>query len=74
MEIGPTNRDHRRKPDDADTLRSLAARYRAGVSIRTLCTETGWAYGTVHRRIHMAAEAGLLTVNPRGGARIEPQA
>jgi transposase len=74
VEIGPTNRDHRRKPEDEATLRRLAASYRGGASIRTLCTETGWAYGTVHRRIAMAERAGLLTMRPRGGARIEPQA
>lgn len=73
VEIAPRNRDHRRKPEDVETLRALAASYRAGASIRTLCTETGWAYGTMHRRIAMAEQAGMLVIRPRGGARIEPQ-
>lgn len=67
MEIGPTNRDRRRKPDDEATLRRLAERYRAGASVRDLTTETGWCYGTVYRRLSMAQVAGLVVLRPRGG-------
>lgn len=67
MEIAPRNRDRRRKPEDDKTLRRLAKRYDAGLSIRQLATETGWAYGTVHRRIKLAAAAGLIVVRRRGG-------
>lgn len=66
MEIGPTNRDRRRKPDDAETLKQLAARYRKGATVRQISTETGWAYGTVYRRLSMAQVAGLLVLRPRG--------
>lgn len=66
MEIGPTNRDHRRKPDDEATLRRLAARYAEGATVRDLTRETGWCYGTVYRRLSMAQVSGLLVLRPRG--------
>jgi hypothetical protein len=61
------NRDRRRKPEDEATLRRLAERYTAGVSIRQLSDETGWAYATVYRRLSMAQVSGLLVLRPRGG-------
>lgn len=67
MEIGPRNRDRRRKPEDEATLRRLAERYRAGLSVRDLSVETGWCYGTVYRRLSMAQVDGLLVLRPRGG-------
>lgn len=67
MEIGVTNRDHRRKPEDEATLRRLAARYAEGLSVRQLTVETGWCYSTVYRRLSMAQVSGLLVLRPRGG-------
>lgn len=67
MEIGPKVRDHRAKPSDEDTLRSLAKRYREGASIRDLARETGWGYATVHSRLSMAQVSGLVVLRPRGG-------
>lgn len=67
MEIGPRNRDRRRKPDDEATLRKLAERYAAGRSVRELSVETGWCYGTVYRRLSMAQVSGLVVLRPRGG-------
>lgn len=67
MEIGPTNRDRRHKPEDPATLQRLAERYAAGASVRQLSTETGWCYGTVYRRLSMAQVAGLVVLRPRGG-------
>lgn len=67
MEIGPTNRDRRRKPEDEETLRSLAERYAEGLSVRQLMIETGWCYGTVYRRLSMAQVSGLVVLRPRGG-------
>ena len=68
MDLGPSprNRDHRRKPDDDATLRRLAERYADGASVRDLVVETGWAYGTVHRRLSMAQVSGLVVLRPRG--------
>jgi hypothetical protein len=59
-------------PSDETTLRRLGERYAGGASIRTLMTETGWAYGTVHRRIVLAQSRGHCTMRPRGGARPRP--
>jgi transposase len=67
MEIGPRNRDRRRKPEDEATLRALAERYREGLSVRELSVETGWCYGTVYRRLSMAQVSGLVVLRPRGG-------
>jgi predicted transcriptional regulator len=67
MEIGPKIRDGRRKPEDDATLRRLADRYSEGLSIRDLCRETGWGYGTVHQRLSMAQVSGLVVLRPRGG-------
>ena len=67
MEISPTNRDHRRKPEDEKTLRDLAKKYAEGKSIRALAIETGWCYGTVHRRLALAQVAGMVVLRPRGG-------
>jgi hypothetical protein len=61
------NRDRRRKPDDEKTLRRLAEQYNAGASVRQLTSVTGWCYGTVHRRLHLAQVAGMITLRPRGG-------
>lgn len=56
-------------------LRGLASKYAGGASIRTLVTETGVAYGTVQRRLHLAVERGFLSaVRPKGGARVDPSA
>ena len=66
VEIGPKNRDRRRKPDDDATLRRLAERYADGASVRDLVIETGWAYGTVYRRLSMAQVSGLVVLRPRG--------
>lgn len=43
---------------------SLVQGYAAGKSIRTLVTETGASYGTVHARLRQAGVA----MRPRGGA------
>jgi hypothetical protein len=74
MEIGPRVRDHRAKPADEETIKGLVSRYKAGASIRLLMIETGWSYGTVHSRLSMAQERGLLELRPRGGARVDPSA
>jgi hypothetical protein len=65
----------RRPVTDAD-LRSLAQRYAGGASIRALVSDTGLAYGTVQRRLHIATERGFLAggVRPKGGARVHPSA
>lgn len=44
-------------------LDRLVEMYTGGMSLRTLVTETGMAYGTVHRRL---VDAGV-TMRPRGG-------
>lgn len=69
-------RDWRAHPPFTDAqLRELAASYAGGASIRALVTETGWAYGTVQRRLHIAVERGFLpAVRPKGGARVDPSA
>lgn len=64
MEITPTGR--RRVPDDAETIEALAKRYQEGLTVRQISAETGWAYGTVHRRLSMAEVEGLLVMRPRG--------
>ncbi|MDX2701125.1 hypothetical protein Sipo8835_16120 [Streptomyces ipomoeae] len=45
--------------------KAVVARYRSdtGVSIRTLCEETGRSYGMVHRTLTKAG----VTMRPRGG-------
>lgn len=67
MEIGPENRDRRRKPDDDATLRELAAFYRAGKSIRQISAHTGWSYGVIQSRLVKAQASGLVVLRPRGG-------
>ena len=74
--LGGVIQPRRRPPavDDAG-LRDLAGRYAGGASMRTLVSDTGWAYGTVHRRLHLAIERGILPgVRPKGGARVDSSA
>lgn len=67
MEIGPTNRDRKRKPVDDATLRELAAYYKAGQSIRQISVRTGWCYGVVQSRLSLAQVRGFVVLRPRGG-------
>jgi hypothetical protein len=63
-----------RRPVTDEGLRELAAAYAGGASIRALVSDTGMAYGTVHRRLHIAAQRGLTTIRPKGGVRTRPPA
>ncbi len=47
-----------------DLAHDLATTYRAGASIREICTRTGLSYGLVHRLLDEAN----ITFRPRGGA------
>jgi hypothetical protein len=67
-------RRRQRRPVDEPTLRGMAEAYAGGATFRALVTETGMSYGSVHRRMHLAAEAGLCQVRGRGGARVHPSA
>ncbi|MET0426678.1 MAG: helix-turn-helix domain-containing protein [Actinoplanes sp.] len=65
-----------RRPMTDDDLRALARRYDSGASMRALVSDTGRAYGTIHRALHTAAERGFLSsgIRPKGGARVHPSA
>lgn len=47
-------------------LRSLAAAYAEGLSIRALASLRGMSYGTTHKSLHAAAASGLVSVRARG--------
>ena len=51
-------------PDRSKLATSLAGRYEAGESIRSLAAETGRSYGFIHR---ILTEMGV-TLRSRGGA------
>lgn len=63
-----------RAPVSDAQLRDLAKAYAGGASIRALVSDTGMAYGTVHRRLHLAAQRGMTTIRPKGGVRTRPVA
>lgn len=65
-----------RRPITDEALRELARAYAGGAAIRSLVSDTGMAYGSVHRRLHIAAERGFLPggIRPKGGARVHPSA
>lgn len=51
------------------TPERLAERYRAGVALRALVTESGLSYGTVHLRLQQAG----VTMRPVGGYNRPPR-
>lgn len=53
----------RARDQRAPLARELAARYRAGESIRTIATDLGRSYCYVHRLLHQAG----VTFRGRGG-------